>query len=155
MSAGFEKEAATELINTSISMKENNEIFASLDISTFDLYSGKLEMLKNYACPTYIKRGKEVKLVHAISLPAGILNNVDSVVFDVDLNKNDIVVMCTDGIVEANKEATDKEEGSKKFLQEMKSDNVKKMADIILQEAIDQDYGKPHDDMTVIVAKIS
>ncbi len=154
MSAGFEKEAGAELINTSISMKAKNETFASLDISIFDLYTGTLEVLKNYACPTYIKRGKEVKLIHAISLPTGILSNIDSVVFDTDLKKGDIVVMCTDGILEANKEAVNKEEAFKEFLQEMQTDNVKKMADIILQEAIDYDYGLPKDDMTVIVAKL-
>lgn len=154
MSAGFEKEAGVELINNGIAMKTQNEMFASLDISIFDLYTGTLELLKNYACPTYIKRGKEVKLIHAISLPTGILTNIDSVIFDTDLKQGDIVVMCTDGVLEANKEAINKEEEFKKFLEAMKPQSAKKMADIILQEAIDQDYGKPKDDMTVIVAKI-
>ena len=154
MSAGFEKESATELINNSIAMKAQNESFATLDMSIFDLYAGNLEVLKNYACPTYIKRGKDVQAIQAISLPTGILNNIDSVVFDTNIQKNDIIIMCTDGIIDANKEAVDKEEGFKEFLKAMKTDNVKKMADIILQEAIDQDYGKPKDDMSVIVAKI-
>ena len=38
--AGFEKEAALELINTSIAMKEKTEVFASLGISIIDLYKG-------------------------------------------------------------------------------------------------------------------
>ena len=152
--AGFEKETAIKLINTSIAMKTQNETFASLDISIFDLFTGNLEVLKNCACPTYIKRGQEVKLIHAISLPTGILNNIDSVVFDTDIERGDIIVMCTDGILEANKEAVNKEESFKKFLQEMKTENVKKMAEIILQEAVDKDFGTPKDDMTVIVAKI-
>lgn len=155
MAAGFENNAALELINTSIAMKAQNETFASLDISIFDLYAGNLEVLKNCACPTYIKRGKDVKVIHAISLPAGILNNIDSVVFDTDIKQGDIIVMCTDGILDANKEAINKEEAFKEFLQEMKTENVKKMADIILKEAIDLDFGTAKDDMSVIVAKIS
>ena len=155
MSAGFEEESATQLINNLIAMKAQSETFATLDMLIFDLYAGNLEVLKNYACPTYIKREKETKIINAISLPTGILSNIESVVFDTDLQKGDIIIMCTDGIIEANKEAINKEEAFKNFIKSMKTDNVKKMADIILQEAIDQDYGKPKDDMSVVVAKIS
>lgn len=154
MRAGFEKESALELINTSIAMKAENETFATLDISIFDLYTGNMEVLKNGACPTYIKRGKEIKTIHAISLPAGILNNIDSVVFDADIKPGDIVVMCTDGIIEANREAINKEEAFGQFLQKINTDNPQKIADIIVKEAIDYGYGVAKDDMTVIVAKV-
>lgn len=154
MGAGFEKEAALELINTSIAMKAQNETFATLDMAIFDLYTGNMEVLKNGACPTYIKRGKEVKAIHAISLPAGILNNIDSVVFDADLQVGDIIVMCTDGIIEANREAAYKEVAFQQFLQNIHTENVQKIADIILKEAVDFDFGVAKDDMTVIVAKI-
>ena len=37
----------------------------------------------------------------------------------------------------------------------MQTDDAQKIADILLKEAIDNDYGTQKDDMTVIVAKIS
>ena len=37
----------------------------------------------------------------------------------------------------------------------MKTDDVQKMSDIILQEAIDNGFGIAKDDMTVIVAKLA
>lgn len=40
------------------------------------------------------------------------------------------------------------------MLEQMETENVQKMADIILAEAIDNNYGIPKDDMTVIVCKI-
>ena len=43
---------------------------------------------------------------------------------------------------------------SKKF-EEIQTDDVQQIADLIISEAIDNDYGKEKDDMTVIVAKIS
>ena len=85
--AGFDKDSALELINTSIAMKTEKETFATIDIGIIDLYTGTVEFLKNGACPTYIKKNKEVKMIHAISLPAGILNNVDSVVFDTNIQE--------------------------------------------------------------------
>lgn len=154
IASGFDKQAALELINSSIAMKSQNESFATLDISILDLYNGNMEILKNGAGPTYVKRGKEIKTIHAISLPTGILNNVDSVVFDTDLQKDDIIVMCTDGILDANYEALNKEETFKQFLQNINIDNPQKIADIIVKEAIDYSYGTAKDDMTVIVAKI-
>ena len=37
----------------------------------------------------------------------------------------------------------------------MQTDDAQKIADILLKEYIDNDYGTQKDDMTVIVAKIS
>ncbi len=155
MNAGFEKEVALDLINTNLMAKAQNETFASLDLGIFDLYEGSLELIKNCACPTFIKNGKNVKKIHAISLPTGILSNVDSVIFDTDIKPGDIVVMCSDGVLEANMEAIDKEEAFSDFLKNIKIENTKKIADIILEEAIDKSFGHIKDDMTVIVAKIN
>ena len=155
MSAGFEKEAALELINTNLTMNAKNETFASLDMGIFDLYTGNLEIIKNCACPTFIKNDKEVKMIHAISLPTGILSNVDSVTFDTDIKPGDIIVMCTDGIIEANMEAADKENAFKEFLKNIKTENAKKIADLIVEEATDKSFGRIKDDMTVIVVKVS
>ena len=42
-----------------------------------------------------------------------------------------------------------------RLLENIETDNVQKIADIILQEAIDNNYGNPKDDMTVMVAKVT
>ena len=68
--------------------------------------------------------------------------------------KGDIIIMCSDGIIESNKEYQNKELWVKYLLEEINTDDVQKIADIIISEAIDNDYGKEKDDMTVIVAKV-
>ena len=62
--------------------------------------------------------------------------------------------MCSDGILESSEEFTNKELWLKFLLEEIETDDVQKIADIILKEAIDNNYGIPKDDMTVIVAKV-
>ncbi len=62
--------------------------------------------------------------------------------------------MCTDGIIDANREAINKEEAFRQFLQNINIDNPQKMADLIIKEAIDLEFGIIKDDMSVIVAKI-
>ena len=62
--------------------------------------------------------------------------------------------MCSDGIVESNGEYKNKEIWVKNLLEQMETTNPQKIADILLKEAIDNNYGKAKDDMTVIVTKI-
>ena len=42
----------------------------------------------------------------------------------------------------------------KNMLEQISTDKVQKIADIILKEAIDKGFGNKKDDMTVIVAKV-
>ena len=154
LSNGFEKETSIELINNTILNNTTHETYATLDTMVLDLYAGNAEYIKNGAAPTYIKNKKSVDIVKSIALPTGILDNVDLVVYDRDLEDDDIIVMCTDGIVDSNKEYQNKELWVKNMLEEIETENVQKIADIILREAIDNNYGKPEDDMSVIVVKI-
>ena len=82
------------------------------------------------------------------------LDKIDLVVYDKDLVEDDIIIMCSDGILESNTEYKNKELWLKELLENMKTDDVQKMSDIILQEAIDNGFGIAKDDMTVIVAKL-
>ena len=152
--SGFEKDIAIDLINSSINLNLKDETYATLDIAILDLYNGNIEFIKNGACPTYIKNRKKVDTVKNISLPAGILNNIELNVYDRDIENNDILVMCSDGIIESNTEYQNKELWLKYLLEEMETDDVQKIADIIINEAIDNDFGKQKDDMTVVVAKM-
>ncbi len=62
--------------------------------------------------------------------------------------------MCTDGILESNIEYENKELWVKNLLEEIETDNVQKIANILLDEARDNSLGNLKDDMTVIVAKV-
>ncbi len=113
-----------------------------------------MEFIKNGACPTYIKQNGKVQIIKALSLPAGIIENISLVVYDKDIDHNDIIVMCSDGIMESNTEYQNRELWVRDILESIETDNVQKIADIITKEAIDNGYGQIKDDMTIIVAKI-
>lgn len=144
-----------KLINSTLSANTSEDMFATLDIQILDLFNGNMEFIKNSACPTYIKRNGDVQLLKAVSLPTGILTNVDLVVYDYDLQDGDILVMCSDGIIDSNKEYLNKQVWLKYLLEDIQIDDAQKIADIIIGEAIDNDFGVQKDDMTVIVAKIT
>ncbi len=154
LKTGFEKDASIKLINSTMCLNAKDDMYATLDIAIFDLFTGNMEIIKNGSCPTFIKSKKDVQLIKSLSLPAGILDNIDLVTYDRDLEDGDIVVMCTDGIIDSNTEYNNKEMWVRDILSEIETDDVQKIADIIIQEAVDNNLGRPKDDMTVIVAKI-
>ncbi len=155
LTAGFEKDVSLKLINSTLSANTEEDMYATLDIEILDLFNGNMEFIKNSACPTYVKRGREVQLLKAMSLPTGILSDVDLVVYDYDLQDGDILVMCTDGVIDSNKEYLNKQLWLKYLLEDIETNDAQKIADIIINEAIDNDYGNQKDDMTVMVAKIN
>ena len=150
--SGFDKEISIDLINTAL-MNQNEELFATLDIAVVDLYLGTIEMIKSGACPTYIKNRKKVQIVKSNSLPTGIVDEAKMQIFDRDLNSGDILVMCSDGILDSNIEYKNKELWLKYMLEDMDTVNTQKIADLILNEAIDNQFGSAKDDMSIIVCK--
>ena len=150
--SGFDKNVSIDLINTAL-INQNTEIFATLDIAIIDLYMGTIEFIKSGACPTYIKNNKKVQIIKSNSLPAGIVNESDVETFDKDIEAGDIMLMCTDGILDSNIEYKNKELWIKYMLEDIETNNTQKIADIILNEAIDNNYGLPKDDMSIVVCK--
>ena len=150
--SGFDKNSSLELINTTL-INENKEIFATLDIAIIDLYAGNIEFIKSGACPTYIKNKKKVNIIKSNSLPAGIIEENDMQIYDKDIKQGDIVIMCTDGILDSNVEYKNKELWIKYLLEDIETNNTQKIADIILNEAVDNNYGIVKDDMSIIVFK--
>ncbi len=154
LTTGFDKDVSIGLINSSVNLNSNEETYATIDISVFDRNNGNIEFIKNGACPTFIKSNNNVEVVKAVSLPAGIVDNIDLVVYDKDLKGGEIIVMCSDGILESNEELTNKEIWVKELLENIETDDIQRIANILLQEAIDNGLGVAKDDMTVLIAKI-
>ncbi len=150
-SSGFDRELSLELINSALTKVDEENTFATLDISILDLYKGTIEFIKSGACPTYIKTKNEIFEIEDESTPAGLISDLKVVTYDKDLEEGDIIVMCSDGVMDSN---PDDKNWLKKYIEQMKIEDVQKTADIIIREAIDNGLGNARDDMTVIIAKI-
>lgn len=154
LGSGFNKDTSIKLINSAILTANKDDNYATLDISILDLYAGNMELLKNGACPTYVKKNRNVSLIKSTSLPTGIMKNIQIDTYDKDLEDGDIVVMCSDGILDSNMEFANRDLWLKYLLEDIQTDIPERIADIILREAIDNCVGKPKDDMSVIVFKV-
>lgn len=152
LSAGFNKDESVKMINTRLNLLETSERYSSLDATILDLFLGKIEILKNGACNTYIKNRKNIKVIKASSMPLGIIDTIDLQSETIFIEDGDILIMCSDGVLESKND--ENQEWIIEFLKNVSTNNVQKLADLILAEAIDNNYGVAQDDMTVIVSKI-
>ena len=152
LNSGFERNTSVDLINSNL-LNVSDDVFATLDIVIADLYKGNIEFIKNGACPTYIKNNKKIQIIKSLTLPAGIVKSASTDVFDKDIENGDIIVMCSDGILDSNIEYKNKELWIKYLLEDMEVTNPQKIADIILNESVDNNFGKIKDDMSVVACK--
>lgn len=155
LETGFNKDIALKLINSIISNNTEDDMYATLDVNILDLYKGSMDFFKNGACPTFVKRNGKVEILKSVSLPTGILDNIDLIEYNQDLRDGDIILMCSDGIIDSCKVYSNKELWIKELLEEIETDDSQRIADIVLNEARDNDFGKEKDDMTIICCRIN
>lgn len=152
LQGGFEKEQSINLINSALSLKTKEDEFATLDMCVLDLYDGNLSFVKNGACNTYIKNKKNISIIKSEEMPIGTGLEVNLKEKILPVSDGDIIVICSDGLVDSKEDL--KKDWVEEFLKNISTNNVQKISDMILAEAIDNNYGVAADDITVIVAKI-
>ncbi|WP_171020543.1 SpoIIE family protein phosphatase [Anaerofustis stercorihominis] len=137
-------------INTILSLEEK-EVFSTLDIILFDLFTAKAEFIKAGATESYLKREGEVTSLSAQALPIGIIENIDIAKETIKLKNNDYIYMVSDGFLEAF--MNDRELIKEKILN-MEYRNPQKIADELFNEAYARSLGKLKDDVSIIVVKV-
>lgn len=151
---GSSKEMTLRSINNILRVKSDDEIFTTLDIGFVDLYTGKLELVKSGAAPTFIKRKDECIVVNSENLPIGMLNNVDFKIYEEHLQDGDIIIMMSDGVVDANKNVSNPEKWMKDFIASIDSLNPQVISDEIFNTSRFANGNRVDDDMTLLVTKI-
>jgi len=101
LDAGLSRTLALETVNRRLLMRSTEEMFATLDLCILDLNTGVAEFSKFAACRTLILRGRDLLQVEGGQLPLGILENVQPGVSRVRLRPGDLLVMGSDGVMEA------------------------------------------------------
>lgn len=155
MESGFDKDTTVRLINSILVLKSSDDTFSTMDITVIDLYNGETEFVKIGAVPTFIKRSGRTETVKSVSLPAGILSNIELELVHKNVESGDFIIMMTDGIIDSfAKEGEDSIASIVRLLEETTSTNPQHIADMLLDEAIRNCGGKPADDMLVLAAKV-
>lgn len=153
LSAGFKEETAIRLINSVLALRVEQKMFATLDISRINLYSGTCEFIKIGGAATYLRRGKWLECVEAKTLPIGMVQQVDYDFMVKKLYDGDYIIMMSDGVLDAVPE-----EERIGFLQQLIGDDPGQSPQVIAGRILNaslliQNF-EPRDDMTVLVCGV-
>ncbi len=150
--AGFIKDTAVKIVNSTLAMKAGRENFSTVDLTEIDLRTGNAEFLKVGAAESFVKRGDNVEIISALSMPVGILEDVNAPVIKKGLCEGDVIVMISDGISDTDLGEM-KGNGIARVMREY-NENMQELADAVLKGAREKAYPKPCDDMTVVALKL-
>ena len=98
LAATSDKVSVLSMLNSLVRAK-SVECSSSVDLFEFDLISGEGKFVKSGACPSFIKRGKNVYTLQSKTAPIGIMKRLDAEEHAFSLNKGDICIMVSDGII--------------------------------------------------------
>lgn len=96
---GFATEMTVRTVNSMLLLRSASERFSTLDLLTVDLRDGQGRFIKVGAPPSYLRRGREVSVIHSANLPLGVLPEVSTEGHLCTFRSGDLIVMATDGLI--------------------------------------------------------
>lgn len=151
---GFSVEAAVSTVNSLLLVKQRDESFATVDMVLIDSCTGEAEFLKIGSAPSYIKRVKEVTSIQSSSVPMGIFEQVDLKPIRIQLAAEDLIVLISDGVLDASRRSLEREDWVTTSLRQMNLREPRKIANELLAQARRRTGQLIIDDLTVLVAKL-
>lgn len=154
LEAGFDQLTTIKTINSILMLRSSEEIFATLDLCIVDLVDAGMEFIKIGAVPSFIYRAGSVEIIKKTGLPIGIIEDVDSEQVGCDLMDEDIIILVTDGVLEAFSAHNDPAQALALYISSLRTGNPQFMADSILDKALALSEGRERDDMTVLAGRV-
>lgn len=147
--AGFDSDTVISGVNKFLTIT-SEESFSALDICVVDLRKCTCDIIKLGAPYGILKHRNESEVIPSGSLPLGILEEIKPIISQRKLLPNDIIILATDGVTDVFADS----ESFRQFVAQKATLNPQELADAILKHCVKADKNLPHDDMSVIAARI-
>ncbi|NBK98041.1 MAG: hypothetical protein EOM50_08485 [Erysipelotrichia bacterium] len=125
-----------------INLFMRSDVFATLDVLSFDRKANMAYLSKSASAPTYLYRHGHLYEMNAHSLPIGIIDNIKADVYEIAFQKEDVFIMASDGV---------SKEEVEKWVALKRCSNVKNEGINLMNILNDK---KRSDDSTVLLAKV-
>lgn len=146
--SGLSADSSLQIVNSALMIKSEDESLSTLDVTSIDLYTGKVTLRKAGAPLTLIKRNGRIISSEMPSLPAGILSSIKFSSDTYRLSTGDMIVMVSDGVV------TGDEKWLEKLIKSWNEGSTQDLARAVVDEAIKRRNDSREDDMTAVAIKL-
>ena len=152
LSTGFDPAGALKALNAIFVLRSPEESFVTLDMAVVDMGKNTLKLFKVGTPPSYIKRGSHVEVLRTSSLPVGVFNEVEVPLIERPF-RSDILVLASDGVIDACRRFGEGENWVEKYLEDAGEESSQSLANAVVEEAVKLSGGKMSDDGIVLVVK--
>ncbi|MBH8600621.1 stage II sporulation protein E [Thermoactinomyces sp. CICC 23799] len=154
LQAGMNEERAVDTVNSILSLRSADEMFATIDLAIVDLNTAEGRFMKIGSTPGFIKRGKKVITLSAANPPIGILNHIEFEPIEMQLEPGDLIILMTDGVYDTPDHAVNKDAFMARMISEIDTKDPQGFADCLLEKVVRHHGGRIMDDMTIVVSKV-
>ena len=146
--AGLSHDCSAAVVNASLMIKSEEESLATLDMLSFNRFTGRAELMKAGACTTYVRKNHKLYKKELPSLPLGILNEARLCKEDVVLSEDDMIVMVSDGVLTGSPEWTER------MILSWDEGSAEALAAALVEEARKRRMNDHDDDITAIAMRV-
>ncbi len=150
---GASARAASDYLYT----ERNGKVTATLNILSADLQTGTIVLTRNNPAPIFIARQGKIECLSGESGSIGTARNIRPSITEISLENGITIVVYTDGITFAGSRFGQSLDVCMllESLLDDQNPSPQEIADTLLNEAIRLDSGRPNDDMSIVVLRVS
>ncbi len=157
LAEGIRDGAAARAASDYLYTERGGKVSATLNILSIDMLTKSLVITRNNPAPVLLSQDNDLQCLDEPSLQIGLYRDTRPKISEIALAPGLVAVAYTDGIVHAGSrygQSMDVED-KLRFLLEYSGASCQKIADDLLQHALDLDRGRPTDDISVIVLQVT
>jgi len=144
--SGLSFDSTLSIVNSALLVKSSAESLATLDILCIDLYTGNADFMKAGAAATFVCRKGNVVMLEQPSMPIGILKDINFSKANASLEKGDVIVMVSDGVLGENNNWIQQE----LKIWDYQTSSPQSLAQMIVNSASERKTLRHRDDMTAV-----
>jgi serine phosphatase RsbU (regulator of sigma subunit) len=154
---GIRDGAAARAASDALFTERGGRVSATLNILSADLQTGTLVITRNNPVPLVISYGNKIKLLSEESDVVGLRRDTRPSISEIPLETGLTVVAFTDGLVHAGSYFGDSMDVATCVKVELEDENPSpiKIADSLINHALKLDRGRPRDDISIIVLRVT
>lgn len=157
LAEGVRDGAAARAASDSLYTERNGKVSATLNILSIDNETRTLVITRNNPAPILLARNDSIMILDEPSTPIGLFRGTRPVITELPIEPGLTTVMYSDGLVHAGSrfgESIDVATSLQAMLDE-EDPSPQFIADSILEHAVNLDHGKPSDDISIAVMRVT